>query len=179
MGYPSGKPFPPGASRVTISLDRVAGGTLLRLRHATVDPAAREMFVQGWRYQLSLFANLVLDAAYTDATARVDEWFAALSQPDDASRATRVSQLAAPSLEYRDRYSCVDGIADFLPQLGAMHRFMPGFTVTRRGDVRHRQGSVLVDWAQAGPDGRSAGEGAGVIEFAADGRVTRVTMFGG
>jgi uncharacterized protein YndB with AHSA1/START domain len=178
MGYPSGKPFPPGGSRVTITLENVAGATLLHLTHATVDPAARDQFVQGWRYQLSLFANVVLDTAYADAATRVDEWFAAVSQPDDAARAARVSQLAAPALAYRDRYSCVEGITEFLPQIAAMHRFMPGFTVTRRGDVRHRQGSVLVDWVQAGPGGAPASGGTGVIEFAPDGRVTRVTMFG-
>jgi uncharacterized protein YndB with AHSA1/START domain len=179
MGYPSGKPFPPGGSRVTITLEDEAGTTLLHLTHATVDPAARDLFVQGWRYQLSLFANVVLDSAYADAAARVDEWFAALSQPDDAARSACVSALASPAIEYRDRYSCVDGVAELLPQVAAMHRFMPGFTLTRRGDVRHRQGSVLVDWAQARAAGTPAAEGTSVIEFAADGRVARVTTFGG
>jgi hypothetical protein len=70
-------------------------------------------------------------------------------------------------------------LGELLPHVAAMHRFMPGFTVARRGDVRHRQGSVLVDWTQAGPGGAPAGSGAGVLEFDADGRVTRVTMFGG
>jgi uncharacterized protein YndB with AHSA1/START domain len=177
MGYPSGKPFPPGASRVTITLENEAGATLLHLTHATVDPAARDLFVQGWRYQLSLFANVVLDRIYADAGARVDEWFAALSEPDDAARAARVSVLALPAIQYRDRYSCVDGVAELLPQVGAMHRFMPGFTMTRRGEVRHRQGSVLVDWVQAGPGGTPAGEGAAVIEFGPASRVSRVTMF--
>jgi uncharacterized protein YndB with AHSA1/START domain len=177
MGYPSGKPFPPGASRVTITLANEAGATLLHLTHATIDAAARDLFVQGWRYQLSLFANVVLDTIYAEAEARVDEWFGALSEPDDAARAARVSELAWPAIQYRDRYSCVDGVAELLPQVGAMHRFMPGFTVTRRGDVRHRQGSVLVDWVQAGPGGTPAGEGAAVIEFGADTRVSRVTMF--
>jgi uncharacterized protein YndB with AHSA1/START domain len=179
MGYPSGNPFPPGASRVTITLDEADGSTVLHLLHATADPSARDVFVQGWRYQLSLFANVVLDTMYADAQARVDRWFAALSLADPDARAEHVSQLAAPGIEYRDRYSCVAGIDEFLPQMHAMHRFMPGFAVTRRGDVRHRQGSVLVDWAQAGPGGTPAGDGAGVIEFGADGRVTRVTMFGG
>jgi uncharacterized protein YndB with AHSA1/START domain len=177
MGYPSGKPFPPGASRVTITLENQAGATLLRLTHATIDPAARDLFVQGWRYQLSLFANVVLDTIYADAGASVDEWFAALSEPDDAARAARVSALALPAIQYRDRYSCVDGVSELLPQVGAMHRFMPGFTMTRRGDVRHRQGSVLVDWVQAGQGGTPAGEGVAVIEFGPDSRVGRVTMF--
>jgi uncharacterized protein YndB with AHSA1/START domain len=177
MGYPSGKPFPPGASRVTITLENDAGATLLHLTHATVDPSARDLFVQGWRYQLSLFANVVLDTIHADAGSRVDDWFAALSESNDDARTKRVSELALPAIQYHDRYSCVDGLADLLPQVSAMHRFMPGFTMTRRGDVRHRQGSVLVDWVQAGPGGTPAGEGAAVIEFGPDTRVSRVTMF--
>lgn len=179
MGYPSGQPFPPGASRVTITLEATADGTLLRLTHATVDPAAREMFVQGWRYQLSLFANVVLDRVHADAAARVDAWFAALSEPDEAGRAARMSGLASPAIQYRDRYSAIEGIDELLPQVGAMHRVMPGFSVRRRGDGRLRQGAFLAEYAQAGRDGTPAGEGAAVIEFAADGRIARVTMFGG
>jgi uncharacterized protein YndB with AHSA1/START domain len=179
MGYPSGTPFPPGGSRVTITLDAVAGGTRLHLVHATADRAARDLFVQGWRYQLSLFANVVLDAAHTDAAARVDRWFAALSETRETERAARLSDLASPAIEYRDRYSSVEGIDDLVPQVAAMHRFMPGFAVTRRGEARHRQGSVLADWVQAGSAGTPAGEGAAVLDFAPDGRVARVTMFGG
>jgi len=177
MGYPSGQPFPPGGSRVTITLEPAPDGTLLRLAHATGDAESRDHLVQGWRYQLSLFANTVLDAEYADAGARADDWFAALSEPDAAARAARVSALASPDLVYRDRYSSIAGTGELLPQVDAMHRFMPGFSVKRRGEARHRQGSVLVDWVQAGPGGSPAGEGTGVIEFGAGGRIVRVTMF--
>jgi uncharacterized protein YndB with AHSA1/START domain len=177
MGYPSGTPFPPEASRVIITLDEADGATILQLAHATLDPAAREQFVQGWRYQLSLFVNLVLDAAFADGASRVDEWFAALSEADDAVRAERVGRIAAPDVEYRDRYSAVRGVDDLLAQVGAMHRFMPGFAVTRTGAVRHRQGALLTDWSQAGRDGARAGDGAVVVELSPGGRVARVTMF--
>jgi uncharacterized protein YndB with AHSA1/START domain len=177
MGYASGTPFPPGASRVTITLDPEDAGTRLQLRHETADAAAREQFVQGWRYQLSLFTNLVLDGAYADGAWRVDEWFAACSEPDAAARAERLGRLAAPAIEYRDRYSAIGGVDDLLAQVGAMHRFMPGFSVSRTGAVRHRQGMLLADWAQAGPDGKAFADGAAVIELAAGGRIARVTMF--
>lgn len=178
MGYPSGTPFPPDASRVTITLEATRRGeTRLHLAHATADAGAREQFVQGWRYQLSLFANVVLDTAFADGASRVDEWFAAFGERDEALRAERLTRLATADVDYRDRYSAVSGIDDLLPQVAAMHRFMPGFAVRRTGAVRHRQGALLTDWAQAGPDGATVGQGAAVIELSPDGRVSRVTMF--
>jgi uncharacterized protein YndB with AHSA1/START domain len=179
MGYPGGKPFPPGASRVTITLEAVPEGTRLHLHHGVADAGAREEFVQGWRYQLSLFANLVLDTEYADGAARVDRWFGALSEPEAAARAQRVGQLAAPGLAYRDRYSAVTGAAELLAQVDAMHRFMPGFRVVRTGEVSHRQGAVLTGWVQEGPGGTPAGAGSAVIEFDGAGLVRSVTMFGG
>ena len=58
-GYASGKPIPPGGSQVTIRLDGHPAGTLLQLTHEFSDAGARDHHVQGWRFQLSLFANAV------------------------------------------------------------------------------------------------------------------------
>jgi uncharacterized protein YndB with AHSA1/START domain len=177
MGYRSGKPFPPGASRVTISLHATADGTRLHLVHAAADAGARDEYVQGWRYQLSLFANLVLDSVNADPNGLADRWFAAMSEGDSSTRRSQLTAIAAPTIEYRDRYSCISGLDDLLPQIDAMHRFMKGFNVTRKNDARHRLGAILVDWTQAGPGGSAAGEGTGVIELDPAGRVSKVTMF--
>src|SRR4051812_34560192 len=60
-GFNSGTPIPPGASRVTIELSPTAEGTRLTLAHAFADEAVRDHHIQGWRYQLSVFANVVAD----------------------------------------------------------------------------------------------------------------------
>src|SRR5215831_12390076 len=60
-GFASGKPIPPGSSRVTIRLQPDEGGTRLHLLHELADEAVRNDHVQGWRYQLSLFGNIVAD----------------------------------------------------------------------------------------------------------------------
>jgi hypothetical protein len=52
---------PAGASRVTIRLEPHESGTRLHLLHEFDDEAVRDEFVQGWRYQLSLFCNVVSD----------------------------------------------------------------------------------------------------------------------
>ena len=58
-GFASGVPMPLGASRVTISCESEAGATRVTLHHALATEAARDEHIQGWRYQLSLFANVV------------------------------------------------------------------------------------------------------------------------
>ena len=60
-GYVDGQMIPPGGSRVTIDLQPVGAATRLRLTHDVANEQVRDSHVQGWRYQLSLFANIVAD----------------------------------------------------------------------------------------------------------------------
>ena len=46
----------------------------------------------------------------------------------------------------RDRFSAIEGNADLREHLTAVHRFMPGLTLTRDGDVRQCQGMAIADW---------------------------------
>lgn len=176
-GYASGSPIPAGGSRVTIHLATEGRGTRLRLVHEFAEEAARDHHVQGWRYQLSLFANVVLDELHAGAGDKVDGWFAAWSEPDEAVRARNLAAIAAPDVRLRDRFSLVTGMADLLPHLVATHRFMPGFRLRREGGVRHCQGTVLADWVAVGADGQERGRGTNVFTLDADGRIESVTGF--
>src|SRR5581483_841885 len=48
-GYASGSPIPPGGSLVTITLEPVEQGVVLRLEHRFAEAVARDLHVQGWR----------------------------------------------------------------------------------------------------------------------------------
>src|SRR5262249_21142274 len=78
-GYSSGKPIPAGGSRVTITLAEASRGTRLDLVHEFAEAAVRDVHVQGWRYQLSVFANLVADDVHRGADALAARWFEAWS----------------------------------------------------------------------------------------------------
>ena len=94
-GYATGKPVPPGGSRVTIRLEPVARGTRLHLRpRIRRAPSVRDEHVQGWRYQLSLFANVVANELHGDVGALVDAWFTMWSDADAAARTSRLSAIA-------------------------------------------------------------------------------------
>jgi uncharacterized protein YndB with AHSA1/START domain len=177
-GYVSGQPFPVGASRVTIALSASAGGTRLQLTHEFPDAASRDIHVQGWRYQLSVFSNSVLDLLHRDAESRVDAWFGLWSEMDAATRSRTLSSIASDSIAFRDRYSAVDGVEDVSAHIGAAQRLM-ALSLRRRGPVRHCQGTVVAEWDAVAQDGTARGTGLNVFGFGADGRITVATGFWG
>jgi uncharacterized protein YndB with AHSA1/START domain len=178
-GYVSGTPMPVGASIVTVQLEDDREGTRLNLSHAFADEKARDEMVQGWRFQLSLFANLVSNDLHAGASTAVDGWFAAWSEPDAARREAMLDRLATEEVRFKDRFSLIDGLSDLRPHLAAVHRFMPGMRLEREGDVRHCQGTVLADWVARAADGTERGRGTNVFAIGHHGRIESVTGFWG
>jgi uncharacterized protein YndB with AHSA1/START domain len=176
-GFVSGKPIPPGHSRVTIRLEAAGRATRVRLQHEFADPTVRDEFVQGWRYQLSLFANVVADEVHRDADRIIDAWFAAWAETNEAARSRALNSVAVPNVRMRDRYSCIDGIEELAHHVGAAQRFMAGVRMQKSGEVRHCQGTVLADWTAVGPDGQPRGRGTNVFGLTPDGRIESVTGF--
>lgn len=174
-GYASGQPVGPGESRVTITLAPEASGTRLVLTHELADEAARDQHVQGWRYQLSVFANLVSNELHANAADLADAWFSAWAEPDDAKRRAAFEAIAAPDVRFGDRYSMLEGIEEIALHAGAAQKFMPGMSPKRDGDARHCLGTALVNWTVPGPDGTPKAKGTNVFTFGADGKVTAVT----
>jgi uncharacterized protein YndB with AHSA1/START domain len=171
-GHAAGTPIAPGGSIVTIALEPVEAGTRLHLRHAVGTPALREEFVQGWRFQLALFANAVANAVHASPEPVVDGWFAAWALPDVEARQRALDAVAVDGVRFQDRFSCTDGLADLMPHITAALRFMPGMRIERRGSVRHCQGTALADWVAVGPDGAERGSGTNVFTLGPDGRIT-------
>jgi uncharacterized protein YndB with AHSA1/START domain len=176
-GYVTGTPIPPGASRVTIHLAAHGTGTRLDLTHAFADAAVRDDHVQGWRYQLSLFANVVANELHQGASVTVDRWFSTWSEPDRAARDSSLKDIATNTIRMRDPYSAIEGIPDLLEHLTASHRFMPGMRLQRDGDVRHCQGTILSDWVARTADGQERARGTNVFVLDSAGRIQAVTGF--
>jgi uncharacterized protein YndB with AHSA1/START domain len=174
-GYGGGTPIPPGGSVVTIRLEAHEGGTRLHLSHEFAEAAPRDEHVQGWRFQLSLFGNLVADEVNVGSESRVDTWFHAWSDPDARTRERLLGDVAAPDVRFRDRFSLIDGLAELLPHIAAAQRFMPGIRLHREGDVRHCQGTLLADWVAVAADRRNCGSGTNVFLVDARGKFTSVT----
>jgi uncharacterized protein YndB with AHSA1/START domain len=176
-GYANGNMIAPGGSRVTIVLERAGAATRLTLTHEFAEMPVRDRHVQGWRYQLSLFANVVTDAQHAGAAGVVDAWFDAWADPDDVSRARTIRRIASSELRFKDRHSCTDGVDDLVAHITAAQHFMPGFRMMRTGAVRHCQGTVLAEWTALDPDGATRASGTNVFAFSAEGRIESVTGF--
>jgi uncharacterized protein YndB with AHSA1/START domain len=176
-GFESGQPIPIGASRVTITLEETARGTLVRLRHELPSAEVRDEHVQGWRYQLALFANVVAKEAHAGIGTLADRFFACWNETDAAKRRAELQALASEELAFRDPYSCTSGIDDLSAHIAASQRFMPGVVLERQGEARSCQGTALVAWIVRGADGNERAKGTNVFELTHDGRIARVTGF--
>jgi len=176
-GYVGGEPIPPGGSLVTIQLENDGGATILRLTHEFAESGVAEQHEQGWRYQLSLFSNVVLDEVHQDAAAAVDAWFGLWSEPDDDRRSRLLSAISTNHVRVRDRYSAISGRSELLAHIVAARRFMAGITTIRTGDIRHCQGMVLASWVAHGADNLERASGASVFAFGPTGLIESVTGF--
>jgi uncharacterized protein YndB with AHSA1/START domain len=174
-GYASGKPIPPGASRVTIHLEPEAGGTRVRLDHEFAEASDRDPHIQGWRFQLSVFANVVANEVHAGASGLVDAWYSVWAEPDEQKRLEILGKIARPDIRFRDQYSQLEGVSDLTAHIGASLRFMPGFRLERKGTLRHCQGVVLSDWVVVGKDGKENASGTSVIQLGGDARIVAVT----
>jgi uncharacterized protein YndB with AHSA1/START domain len=176
-GFASGDPIPIGASRVSIRLERAHGATRVLLHHEFAEAAVRDHHVQGWRYQMSVFANVVLDHHHAGVERSVDAWFSAWSEVNHEARTRALGEIGAPDVRMRDRFSAVQGIDELSQHIGAAHKFMPGLRMEKSGAVRHCQGTVLADWIARGPDGEQRAAGSNVFVFGEDRRIESVTGF--
>jgi uncharacterized protein YndB with AHSA1/START domain len=176
-GFNSGNPMPPGSSRVTISLKPQGAVTRLDLLHEFAEAGPRDEHVQGWRYQLSVFGNVVADLVNAGARGVVDAWYSAWSETNEDARRLQLATIASADVQFQDRFSLLDGLADLVPHIGATQRFMPDMHLARRGEVRHCQGTLLVGWTAASGDGQERATGTNVFTLGGDGKIVSVTGF--
>jgi len=176
-GFDSGNPMPPGSSRVTITLQDHPDGTRLMLHHEFADPKVRDEFVQGWRYQLALFANVAASEQHSNTQEQVDSYFAMWNLIDHADRRKAMDGLLVPDVTFKDRYSCTNSTDDLNDHITAGKHFMPGLTITRGGETQQCQDTAIVDWMAKRADGTEAGRGTNVFDLASDGLIRGIVGF--
>ena len=175
-GFASGHPIPPGSSRVTVRLEPVGLATRLHLSHEFAEAEVRDEHVQGWRYQLSVFANVVTDLANANANSVSDAWFLAWAETDPHAREQQLTKIASPDVRFHDRFGLIDGIADLVPHIAAAQRFMPEMHLERKGEAQHCQGTLLVPWVVTA-NGQERAKGTNVFTLRGDGLIESVVGF--
>ena len=177
-GYDSGAPISPGRSRVTIRLEAVEVGTRLHLVHEFSESEVRDQHIGGWRYQLSIFANVVAEQVFAGACEVVDAWFLAWEIPDDHERISAFEKIAAAHVSFNDRFSALESLAEVSAHAGASQRFMPGVRLRRDGQIRQCQGSVLANW-NAVDAGKTRASGTNLFVLDQACRIIAVVGFSG
>ena len=175
FSYPSAPPVEGDRSRVTIELGDHPRGTRLELHHAFAEAKARDEFIQGWRYQLSVFGNIVSDEVNAGAADLADAYFDAWANPDQAARDASLDRILSPNVTVRDKFSNLEGVAELSTHIGAALRFMPGIRMKRTGEIRHCQGVALADWVATGNDGSEKMRGTNVFVLGPTGKIESVT----
>ena len=173
-GYERGTPIAPGASLVTITLADAPGGTTLTLVHDVADAATRDLHVQGWRYQLSIFARVASAEEHAGAAAAIARWYAAWNERDDEARRRILKEIASDDLRFADPNGLTRGVEDLVGHIAGALRFMPGISLESRGKVRAVHGTALCDWAAVDSSGNERMTGTSVVRFAPDGRIDEV-----
>jgi len=178
-GYDSGTPIAPGGSKVTITLQEVREGTRVQLRHDIADAATRDHHVQGWRYQMAVFSNVVSSTEHANVNERADKFLSAWGETDAAVQAQLLEESVIPEISFRDKFSATEGVDDLKVHLAAAAQHMPGVRVRREGDVNQCQGTAVIRWVVIGPNAAEIGRGMNVCDLAPDGRFARVVGFWG
>lgn len=171
------KPVRVGGSLVTIDLQDHAEGTLLQLRHDLPTDTDRDQHVPGWRFQLAQFANVVADERNAEIAAVADAWFSVWSEADAAVRARLLTGCAAADVRMQDKWTCLQGHDDLQQHITICLQMAPGVTMRRTGEVRHCQGTALIDWVATDAAGEPRGKGTNVVRLDAHGRIATVVGF--
>lgn len=178
FGYEKVHPeLPPGSSLVTIELHDDPAGTRLEFRHDLPEAKVRDHHVPGWRYHLSVFANVVADEQYAGIAAIVDRWFEAWAEADGAKRRRLLDECTADDVTMQDRYAALRGRDDLDGHIANTHVHVPGVRMQRAGEPRHCQGTAIVEWTATDRSGAPCGKGTNVVRFAADGKIAGVVGF--
>jgi len=173
-----GAPIAPGTTTVTVTLEASARGTLLTLRHAGLpSEEIATHFVQGWRYQLSVFSRVVTAEAHAGAASAADGWFAAWNEGDAARRRERLAAASVPEVSFCDAFGVLAGHDDVDAQIAATKVHMPGLTLRRVGEPALSHGHALVRWEAVDARGAVRSSGANVFTFASDGRIESAVGF--
>jgi len=170
-------PIPPDGSLLTIELEDASEGTRVQLRHELATAESREAHVQGWRYHLAVFANVVSAEAHRNVAERVDALLEAWSERDPDRRRRLLEENASPDLSFRDPFSCTVGLDDLHVHLAAAQAHMPGLRLVRDGEVQQCQGTAVARWTVRDAEGNVKRRGLNVVELAPDGRLERVVGF--
>jgi uncharacterized protein YndB with AHSA1/START domain len=179
-GYTGGaNGLPEGASRVSVDLKPLHGGTLLTLRHTGLpDRELEKGHLGGWRHYFGVLAwQAAREALSPILEERVDALVASWNEPEASRRRELLKSCWAEDALFVDKMGYVPGLDALDTFIANMHRFMPGVSLERTGPIRETHGRVHFPWRLTGPDGHGVGQGVDVGRMDGEGRFLELAGF--
>lgn len=177
---PQAGTLPVGSTRVTITLDAVENGTLVRLVHSGL-PSEEEarQHEGGWRAYLAQLTSLATGAeAQPKAEAAVERWLAAWNEDDDAKRAALLAEAMEADGRFVDPWAQVEGLEPLARHVAAARGAAPGSTLRLDGSVQVVAGRHLrFDWTADDREGRRIASGLNVGRLSPGGRLEELVGF--
>ncbi len=174
-----GGPVPEGSSTVTITLEPIAEGTRVTLRHAGLPTEADRIgHTFGWRHylsQLSYFVSSDTFAAQLDGL--VDTYLRAWSETEGAKRAALLAECWADNGLFRDRYACLDSRESLDTHISNVQRMAPGAALERSGPIEQCHAFARYPWRAVFPNGAVMAAGTNFFELSSDGKIRSMVGF--
>ncbi len=177
-GYENGRPFAWGSTRVDVTLEAVAGGTRLRLRHSGLpDEVLARNHRMGWLLCTGLLGDHAARREHgAGLAAVVTAWFEAWAAGDSAARADALGRCLADAGEFQHASAWTRGRPDLATHIENSRRFMTGLVLESAGPFEQVHGHVRFPWRVRRGD-EVVSTGVNVAAIAADGRFARVVGF--
>jgi hypothetical protein len=119
------------------------------------------------------------EALMTDISTTVDNWFAALNEPDPGDRRAHIEQAWSPDGQWVDPPFEGQGHDALNQMIDGVHAQYPKAQFQRTSAVDSHHDAVRYRWELVGEDGNVIVAGLDAGQLAADGRLQRVTGFFG
>lgn len=113
------------------------------------------------------------------STAVVDLYCSAWNETDIAARTALLARAVTADVTYIDPTVSLRGTDALAAHIGAVFTRYPGSTIVRTSAVDAHHGLARFLWRKVLADGSALPEGIDIVEFAADGRLSRIIGFFG
>jgi uncharacterized protein YndB with AHSA1/START domain len=169
----------PGSTRVTITVEAVAHGSVVTLRHEGLPTdGLRRNHMMGWRHYLALLS----DASSNEHLARelhdrMKAYFEAWNESDGPRRDALLERCWSNTGRYLDRFTYVTGRGDLSEVIGMARAIQPDARLELRGAPQLSHGFLRFQWVVKDSSDSTLGSGSSFGQLAADGRFLSVVGF--
>lgn len=171
--------LPPGTSTVICTLQPIATGTRLTVRHEGLPTQPlRDGHVQGWRYYFGVMAAESSRAEFSGSVdSTVDAFIAAWNEKDAKTRTDLLTSCMTDDATFRDPLCAIRDRAEMDAYMAQVHVHAPGSKLERIGPVQLVHGHFQFPTRSTFSGFPAPSDGHNVGQLSPDGRIRWIIGF--